>query len=156
VTRAFSWFTVMFFNLYEVGVVKFNATDTICFGGGHHSQSLEWYWQTKQCVKIDKINTIYNANSAKYRTTWSLWFGGLLLHSSCVQYTVTEKVAVCSCTSPCCHQITLLVYHKIDQLPPLPTTTFHWSLTLHRHTADVSKTISVSVASSDQPYWSLL
>ena len=68
------------------------------FGGGLHSQSLDWYWQTKQYRKINiqKLNTntvqeskhaktkyksdkVYNLKNSK---TKQPWFSRLLRHSA--------------------------------------------------------------------------
>jgi len=54
------------------------------FGGGLHSQSLDWYWQTKQYRKIDK-QTQYKSekvNNLKYSKTKLPWCSCLLQHSA--------------------------------------------------------------------------
>jgi len=38
------------------------------FGGGLHSQSLDWYWQTKQYRKIHKLNTTQKASTTLRNT----------------------------------------------------------------------------------------
>ena len=51
------------------------------FGGGLHSQSLDWYWQTEQYrkIKINKLNTNQKkVDNLKYSKTKLPWFSCLL------------------------------------------------------------------------------
>jgi len=51
------------------------------FEGSLHSQSLDWYWQTKQYRKIHKLYTSQKANLQN--TAKKLpWFSHLLQHSA--------------------------------------------------------------------------
>ena len=43
-----------------------------------HSQSLDWYWLTKQYRKIHKLNTTQKTNNTKYSKTKLAWFNHLL------------------------------------------------------------------------------
>jgi len=52
------------------------------FGGGLHSQSHDWYWQTKQYSKIHKLNTTQKANNTKYSKRKLPWFSHLSRRSS--------------------------------------------------------------------------
>jgi len=50
------------------------------FGGGLHSQSLDWYWQTKHHRKIHKRNTTQQTNNTKHSKTKLPWFRCFLQH----------------------------------------------------------------------------